>query len=78
MTEQSVPGVTLPVPDALELKLNTAIAWWIDPSSRAAEFPAGQDFTLHYIDWVRVYDRVSLVDPVALVDPVNPGQSLRL
>ena len=58
MTAQSVPGVTLPVPDALELKINTAIAWWIDPPSRATEFPVGQDFTLHLVDWVRVYDRV--------------------
>ena len=24
------PGITLPVPDAQELKLNTAVAWWID------------------------------------------------
>jgi hypothetical protein len=58
MTSASVPGVTLPVPDAMELKINTAIAWWIDPREREAEFPNNQGFTFHYVDWVRVYERI--------------------
>lgn len=55
--KMTVPGVTLPVPDAQELKLNTAIAWWID-GPPVVEWPQGQDgYTFHYIDWVRMYER---------------------
>lgn len=63
MNDKTVPGVTLPLPDPLELKINTAVAWWIDPPSRGVEFPPGQAETFHYVDWVRVYNRVAVRAP---------------
>ena len=40
MDAKSVPGVTLPVPDALELKINTAI---VSPHSNCAPAPHGPE-----------------------------------
>lgn len=83
MDAQSVPGVTLPVPDAMIIKINTAIAWvrsrplehrkqsfpnphtppspsiyqWVNPGGAPAVFPNGQDYTFHYVDWVRAWAR---------------------
>ena len=53
------PGIALPVPDPLVVILQTALAWWILPQDGSAppQFPDGQDYTFHFIDWLRVYKR---------------------
>ena len=55
------PGIALPAPDAFVIILQTALAWWILPQDIAAappQFPPGQDYAFHFIDYVRAWRRV--------------------
>ena len=59
MPGRSWRWLIIPVPDPMVLIMQTALAWWILPQDGSAppQFPLGQDFTLHFIDWVRVWKR---------------------
>ena len=56
---ENFPGIIIPVPDPMVLIMQTALAWWILPQDISAppQFPLGQDFTHHFIDWIRVWKR---------------------
>jgi hypothetical protein len=44
---QSDPGAPLPVPDNMMVVMNTALAWWLQPSGQAPGI--GDGYTFHYI-----------------------------
>jgi hypothetical protein len=56
-TSDKYPGMSFP--DPMIVILQTALAWWILPQDASAPpaFPPGQDYTFHFIDWVRVWRR---------------------
>ena len=52
----NAPAIRLPV-DPQYLVMETALAWWIEPRDQPANLgPSGE--ALHFIDWVRVWERV--------------------
>jgi len=54
----AVNGIALPAPDAMNIVIETALAWWIAPQSGApGDVGIGTGYAKQLVDWVRVWHK---------------------